>query len=380
MKQNTYTRYTVEIDDYELPISFKMPDSGPEAIHTFNEDQTKFLIVYAVQDQNCDSPLDSSDGMGRLLLRGRYGNDEAEMLKVLGLDSDGSPNLTLIPEALIRHELARALTRSLTGAGNPDWEGLVEYLEIDDAVTWADENTLALDVSRQKILEEVKRVAACGYFEYVDQIWEYLDHDVSLEQMWEISRAEGWIGDPYAVLLDVYDHGGTHWSISGSGTQCRWDTSIAAGLWVPDRCARDEADRRAKVYAKGRVISSKGLMRGRGRFHAVTEAGESSGLKDTWHEAFQWLEAQDVAVGPHRDIQGRLRAAEELAQEALDQYNAWCAGDCWGVIVEELELVDGEWRQVSEDSCWGYVGGDYTEEVMRGEFESRVAAYQTQMA
>lgn len=377
MKQRTITSYTIEADGIELPVSHRMPDYGPEAIYTFNEDQTKFIIVYAMHDLYCDNPLEDCDGMGRMLLRGHYGRDEAEMLKALGLDQYGNEDLTLIPDTIIRHELNRALT----GAGRPDWEELVAFLGIEDKVTWANEDTVAYELSRSLILEELAQcVATGGYLDYLEGIWECLNHDTSLTMMWEVSRADGLIGDPFAVGLDVYDHSGTHWSISGGGMQCMWDTSSGAGVWVPDGCAREEAEHRAKVYAKGRVLCTKGLMKGPDRYYAVTDTGVNSDMNLSWHEAYTWLESQDVPATPKSKRLGRIRAAEELAQQALDQYNAWSRGDCWGVIVEELELVDGEWRQVSEDSCWGYVGSDYAEDVMREEFESRVAAYQVQTA
>ena len=74
---------------------------------------------------------------------------------------------------------------------------------------------------------------------------------------------------------------------------------------------------------------------------------------------------------------GRLlsfrRAAEELAQNALDEYNDWLSGACYGCVVEEFELQnpgcepdEAEWHQIDIDHCWGYIG-EYAEEALKVE-------------
>lgn len=41
------------------------------------------------------------------------------------------------------------------------------------------------------------------------------------------------------VLLDIYEHGGMAYSVTGTGMQCRWDTTRGGAIWVPDDGAQE---------------------------------------------------------------------------------------------------------------------------------------------
>jgi hypothetical protein len=114
---------------------------------------------------------------------------------------------------------------------------------------------------------------------------------------------------PYAILLDVYDHGGQVFSISGNGMQCRFDTARGGAVWVPDQCCLDhimslpEADRQAEA------------------------------IKD--------------------------------CQAALEVYNAWLSGDTYGICFATCELDTG--KEIESDECWGYYTSKYAIEEMKGQ-------------
>lgn len=40
------------------------------------------------------------------------------------------------------------------------------------------------------------------------------------------------LGVGTAFILDYYEHGSGHWSLSGEGNQCRWDSSSMAGIMI----------------------------------------------------------------------------------------------------------------------------------------------------
>lgn len=135
------------------------------------------------------------------------------------------------------------------------------------------------------------------------------DLQTVLGEMWE--EPEFWPGDPDAVMLDVYDHSGQAWSISGGGMQCRWDTSRSAGAWVPDKYLLDQIE-------------------------------------------------SDVAENKDRRAQCKL-----YAEQFLSQYNDIISGNVYGCVVQVHDL---EGAQLSEESCWGFIGTDHAEESLKDEF------------
>ena len=60
-------------------------------------------------------------------------------------------------------------------------------------------------------------------------------------------------------------------------------------------------------------------------------------------------------------------AAVKVCEDALESFNAWLSGDCYGVITQ---VFDREGDEIDEDSCWGYVGHGYA----RQELTDRVAS------
>lgn len=46
--------------------------------------------------------------------------------------------------------------------------------------------------------------------------------------------------NPDAVSIDKYEHSSIWYSVSGEGTQCRWDTSHGWAVWLPSACLLDE--------------------------------------------------------------------------------------------------------------------------------------------
>ncbi len=178
------------------------------------------------------------------------------------------------------------------------------------------------------------------------------------------------IGKPnkYAVLLDVYDHSGQVYSISGEGMQCRWDTARGGAVWVPDACAQEEIDRRAKVYAFGFVLHP-GFLRTK-QYQAILEAPDQPqhnlGSFEHWHQAFKALEAAKKVgkFGHARKEQlerGLLRAKEDVARGCLETYNEWLSGDVYGIVYQAFALNDAGKLEAEgpQDSCWDFYGHDY---------------------
>jgi hypothetical protein len=379
MRYNTKIQHIVEIDGIEFPTTHDVSEAST-SMHAFNEDKTQCVIAYTTRDADCVNPLEDCEGMGKLYLMGRYGNreNEYEVKSQLGLDRNGEPDLDLIPEdslrAVFKSQLAaKALGRmhlrlvfDLVRDRDDDYEA-VAALDGFAGQMWAELEDFAV----------ADRDFAVADPDDWDKAMNILGSAVTMRDIWQECRDAGLIGNRHAVVLDVYDHSGTHFSISGQGPNCRWDTARGVGIWVPDKVAEEEIERRAKVYAKGVVAKARP-----GVYGAAVSQGDNTFTRSspysTWYEAFQWLEAQPH---PAPDVKaGYLRAREELAQEALDSYNAWCAGDCWGVVVDAFEIHGGVATELTTDDCFGFVGSEYAESELRSMFDIAVEEFDKETA
>lgn len=109
--------------------------------------------------------------------------------------------------------------------------------------------------------------------------------------------------DPDAVKIDKYEHSCIYYSVSGEGTQCRWDTSKGWAVWYPDKAILDSI----------------------------------------------------------KDLTGQARRDKivELARQACELFNQWANGDVYGYIIYGPEKVCndcGHRERENIDSCWGYYG------------------------
>jgi hypothetical protein len=364
------------------------------------EQRGNLLVVgYLADDEDCEDPLRSCDGDGRIYNAHRNAGKDSHsaMQDALGLDSDWAPELKtdgvwtrtadgLMPainKALgsnvsLLFPLIRGMKECWDCAAG---ESVIEHAKNllkkgfceGDETAW--ELTQTLSGRSSGISDDLVSVVATLWEEVVGS--EYIsDH---WKQSWDDLRSEGKVGDPHAVLLDCYEHGGIMWSISGGGTQCRWDTASGGGVWVPDTSAREEILRRAQAYAYGVVSNNGSWTRGSGkkRCFAVLDDAVHTTSPDfmEWREAFDWLEAQDKVGNLPNPRRGEERAARELAGSVLETYNDWLAGACYCVVVDTFQNIsaagdDAEWERIDEDSCGGYIGSDYAAEAMESEVKA----------
>jgi hypothetical protein len=250
----------IDIDDEHVELEVRLrPGEVMHHIDYVIERPAPDLLVigYLIEDPDCHNPLEDCDGMGRIYSANRRvgREDHAAMQKALGL--------------------------------NEHWEPA-----IDDEM-WAK----AEQAAKEKDLADISP----SY----DKIM------VEALPLWREARKRGEIGNPYAVSLDVYEHGGVMYSVSGEGMQCRWDTARGGAVWVPDDSCK-----------------------------------------------------QHIESFPPEE---RAAKAQECARQACEEYNKWLAGDCYGRIVVPYRRVDGEWTKLENDDgeCWGFIGHEYAEQELK---------------
>lgn len=355
-------------------------------------------VGYLTDDQDCSNPLEDWDGNGKIFFAHRHASREShqKMQEALGLNADWRPAVDSVEDkisTLLYCEPKRG--KSLLSVFARLW---VEAAAVSvDFQKWCLESgqnnrllarellfhsTNGIKIAKSSNAMYYQRRARKMFLAWVEtgfdrrhRVMDPTDFDCYSDvqkKMWEKLVDDGALGNPDVVVLDCYEHGGQHWSLSGNGMQCRWDTSRGAGVWVPDSCALDEINRRMKVYAYGSVECNGSWTKRSGKlrfFASVDATKERSPDFMEWHDAFKWLESKKQKVA---DLPlGRKRADRELAQQSLDVYNEWLSGNCYGVVADLFSCTsEGEWEFVTSDACYGYVGSEYAEEELPGVVES----------
>ena len=355
------------------PVSFL--DSYQAAIPNSN----KTVFAYLTDSFDPANPLTDGDGFGSIFTSHRDSDSHAEMQEALGLDSDWYRDLDLVNsnnEGKFRKAWILAAT---------------DNAEFQD---WCHENgrppqtddTLTLQAYYKRKAERFWRDTggseAPGYH-WEQDIWNFEVTDDVRESLWADLAADGLIGDPDRVSLNVYEHSGIAFSVSGHGATCPWDTTRGGALWVPDDSARHEISRRAPVYAYGDVISKQASGK---TLYACTLTGSPSITSiwfDSWGGAFETLEVatsefrredQDSKRWPDLLRLGRHKAAVELAREAAELYTDYCNGSVYEVVIETYETcgccdtsnsVDVEFH----GECFG---SSEAEQLLKDTFESEV--------
>lgn len=347
----THTTHSITVGDVDCEVTHE-PVHGSEITKQVGD---KVVVAYLVHDTDYDVEDLMGDCMGKLLSLHRHSRDADEALDAMGVTRNGDPDL----EAVWRDHDDVATDRYLKQIRKDySFKEVRDTLNNDEVRSWAD----AIEA-----LTYAASGACCDGLEFNSVM-----QDV-LETMW--AEPEFFPGDRDAQILDCYEHSGQHWSLSGGGTQCRWDTANGAGVWVPDGYLREELDSAAPqaVYA---LVKATSWVRGHGKSYQLLEVkwsdntnNEQVCIKFSDDPSELHVLAKEIAAGKPAPTTkqlawGRWHQAEIYAQQFLDTYNAIIGGRVYGCVVETFDL---EGDQISEDACWGFVG-DYAEEALKAEY------------
>lgn len=365
----------LSLSDFDLPFSPSAIMSYEDPI--FKVEGNKLLVGYLADDDNAQNPFEDSDGLGQIYSAHRNSSTHGEMQSALGLNSDWDADLDLVEPTQLRKAWIDAAKQS------------------DEFKVWATETAGAqarLDEPYfKRRAEKLWRNTDGEYIYNENCIYDFaFTDDVRLE-VWRDLRAQGLIGVKGTVSLDCYDHGGQIWSLAGHGTQCRWDTSNGAGVWTPDNEAQIEINRRSALYAFGELLDNGNWTRqsGKKRYYVVLDkvfGEEKSPHFELWDKAFAWLEQKVKTLKlpkqknakEHLIAIGKQRAAQELAQSALDTYNNWLSGNVFGVVVATYINTNTKenpvWEYENSEECWGYIGSEWAVDALAEEIAVSQAA------
>lgn len=230
-RSRTITTWSVDIpgeQESSVDVEFAVVDNTEEI--TVLKEQGKMVVSYLSRDEYCESPLDSCDGEGCIFTSSRRDGKASNrgMQEALGLDFDWCPDIELPGVAVALSELVWDKIKE-----NKAYRGVLQRIlkrngvtctlrSVIDAVCMDRENSFFMQAftGSWSVTESTR-----GDYDRLQQLMRIVRDDDTQLAAWRAGRKAGTVGNPYAVALDVYEHGGRWYSISGEGMQCRFDTA-----------------------------------------------------------------------------------------------------------------------------------------------------------
>ncbi|MBZ0094552.1 MAG: hypothetical protein K8H75_04105 [Sulfuricella sp.] len=332
---------------------------------------------------SCD-PLEEGCANGHIFHRGSRARreEESSFYEAIGFDGDGNKELRA---EVVSAELAQRVSASIR-ENIPLWATLCNLLRSQvglEAVSW---NGVLEGIS-QAVHQEGWEYALDYVAEHflgvrwwcdVSESWrDKLSPLVDMlceseaEAAWEQAVSSGKLGNSLAVMLDIYEHGGVSYSLSGHGMQCGWDTTRGGAVWVPDKDAEENI--RLNVLQQLDI----GTVRWFGALGSTNDPLYAAYSLDgglTWEGRFpnfhQAMHAMVSASGKLIDPStlNRLMQSEarQYAKGIVEEYQEWVNGEVYGVVVYVIDRKTGERIDDLDDECWGHIGHEYAEKTLEG--------------
>lgn len=373
----TFNGESFFVGDAEITV-----EGSPENGGSYIRQGDKVVVGYLSHDDEVENPLHSDCGAGLIFSAHRNSSTHAEMQTALGLDSDWNPNYG--------HEAVEDMAAKLALAG---------FLASKDHVREAK------DFFGVSTKEEVSN---CLWRDYLGPLRSYRndltrdfegaqDTDFFLEEAHTEAKKQGLVGNPFVVKLDVYEHGQTSYSVSGTGMQCRFDTARGGAVWIPS------AMREQELWGDMLRANAVEIIETTAAYEWVPcENGQDygSGVKKSYVETakgFFTLKIKGRKVDTFPTFEGAKKMAllklgkkfdfsaavalvqpqlAKFAADACETYSDWVNGNCYHLTVETWKLnADGDDAEMtSSENTGGYVGSDYADDELERMMAVQLAA------
>lgn len=345
------------------------------------------------QDSSHLNPCEPGTANGNIYHASKRRGDADEQRSyyaALGLDSDGNKDFSCQVVA------DRIVKRVMKGLGN-DLSILTRLMHRLRA-TGRPVSKASLETVIQFAIDQEGWEYALDYIAdalYSVRFWNRLDgklqddlqpladlfSESEAEACWDEAFAAGEVGAPLAVPLDIYEHSGIAYSVSGTGMNCRWDTSHAAAVWVPDDDAIDNI--RSNVLSElgigqvawfGALGSETDPLHARFTLDGSTWVGEGKGWK--WREALDQMVAASSKPIDRKALDSMMNAkAVEYCKGVLEEYNDWVNGNVYGVLCYVIDRSTGRIIKDEEAESWGYLGSQHAEDELDAIVLAKVLEY-----
>jgi hypothetical protein len=337
--------------------------------------EEKVVVGGIFTDSDAVNPFHDMDCLGSIYHYGKRSNGKEEQnhfLKAVGYTSDEEPDmdnehvkkelLTLIFDALRkidnkeRQLIYKAIFDSQNDTSTTVTKQDYAYYLIEDVISNSDLGDLAedfceyaLDCRRSGLPEKMK--------ETLVPLFDILNSNDIKREAWEKCTKNGTIGNIHARSLDIYEHGGVSYSLHGEGMQCMFDTSKNAAVWVPD----EEAIENANYQAFNEIT---GIT-----FKTEYQPGETGGIV-LYMKPGENFHGSELKARSFNEMINRLwgtrkinrnvfdskvqKHITEAAKSALEVLNCYLNGECYFILVHEIDPVTGD--ILDTDSVHGFYG------------------------
>ena len=309
----------------------------------------------------------------------RRGNaeEQANFYKAMGLDSDGNKDFSCkaVTDRIVKRvmkgigddlSLLTRLLHRLRATQRP-----VSKASLESVIQFAIDQegfNYVLDYIADSLFGVAYWNRMSGHLQDKLQPLADLFSESEAEEAWDEAQAAGEVGEPLAISLDIYEHSGIAYSVSGTGMNCQWDTSRVAAVWVPDDDAIENIRSNAlselgigRVAWFGAAGSQTDPLNARFSLDGSTWVGEGMGWN--WSQALD----QMVLASPAKIDRTKLDAllyskAKEYCKGILEEWNSWVNGDVHGTVMYVIDRETGERIDEHDDEGWGLIGYSYAEE------------------
>lgn len=337
------------------------------------------------QDSSHLNPCEPGTANGNIYHASTRRGDSEEQAKyyaALGLNSDGNKDFSCQPVA------DRIVKRVMKGIGE-DLSLLTRLLHRLRAI-----NKPVSKVSLESVIQFAINQEGWSYgLDYLADTlygvscWNRMDGDLQdklqpladlfseqeAEEAWDEAQVAGEIGKPLTIPLDIYEHSGVAYSVTGTGMNCRWDTSRAAAVWVPDEDAIDNIRSNAMselgighVAWFGAAGSQTDSLHARFSLDGSIWVGEGKGWN--WTQALdQMISASPVKIDRATLDSLMCAKAKEYCKGVLEEYNSWANGEVYGVVMYVIDRNTGDCISDHDDECWGFLGCSHAEEELEAQ-------------
>ena len=317
-------------------------------------------------------------------------DEQRNYYEALGLDSDGKKNLSCrsVSNRIVKLvmkgigndlSILMRLLHRLRATGRP-----VSKASLENVIQFAFDQE-GWEYALDYIAEALYGVA---YWRQMDgKLQDDLQPLVDLfsesetEVCWDEAFAAGEVGNPLAIPLDIYEHGGIAYSVTGTGMNCRWDSSSAAAVWVPDSDAIDNI--RSSVLSElgiGRIAwfgacgSNTDPLHAKFTLDGSAWVGDGKGWK--WREALDHMVAASSKVIDEKELNALMYAkAVNYCKGVLEEYNDWANGNAYGVVCYVIDRSTGCAIKDEDSETWGYLGNQYAEDELEAIMLAKALEY-----
>ena len=276
----------------------------------------KYIVVGGLcYDSDCENPMTSCDGQGAF-----HKADSSEYQQALGLDRYAAKDYSSDAVLTIAAEKAWGLVRQTPGMIVQIRRLMNEYSRVDSVKTAIENYFSDADQSFMSAKQAFLGRAIAELDNREDELFDRIidligDRSKLLDDAWVAAIKAGTLGNNLAVPLRDAHHG---YSMTDD-----FDRSHA--VWLPESIALDNI---------------------------------KSGLP------------------ADADAEALVTSTVNYCSLVLEEYNSWCAGECYGVVVYVIDRETGERIEDMDEECWGYIGSDYAE----SELESQMLSHLKSLA